>query len=207
MPHRAEPSASVNGFSIGCMYVRPWRLITATCDPVQGVVHAPAAAGNFVRAVVVRPKDPVVRIQERIDLALVPDVVAARDDVDARGQDRFRQRRCQPHAAGDVLAVGRDEVDAARLAQARQQLLDRMAARLTDEVADHQDAAGSARPRRIPRSQRCPVVSGRSPVWTQCRSRVLRLTCLGVRPLASLPSATLQARRAGQSPENRHLTW
>ena len=60
------------------------------------------------------------RLEERIDLALVPDVVAARDDVDARRQHRVGGRRREAHAAGHVLAVGGHEVDAARLAQAGQ---------------------------------------------------------------------------------------
>ena len=47
----------------------------------------------------------------------------------------------QAHATGQVLAVGGHEVDAARLAQLRdQRLLQRPAAGLADEVADHEHA-------------------------------------------------------------------
>ena len=55
----------------------------------------------------------------------------------------------QAHPAGDVLAVGRDEVDAALLAELRQDLLDRDPAGLADHVADHQHAAGARRPGRV----------------------------------------------------------
>ena len=72
-----------------------------------------------------------------------------RDDVDAGGQDRVRRRRRQAHPAGDVLAVGGDEVDAALVAQAGQDLLDRDPAGLADHVADHQDAARPLRARGV----------------------------------------------------------
>ena len=44
---------------------------------VHRLVGAPATAGDLVRAVVERPQDPVVGLEVRVDLALVPDVVAA----------------------------------------------------------------------------------------------------------------------------------
>ena len=50
----------------------------------------------------------------------------------------------QAHPAGQVLAVGRHEVDAARGAQVRDEgLLDGQPAGLADHVADHQDPAGA----------------------------------------------------------------
>ena len=58
-------------------------------------------------------------------------------------KQRVRGRRRQAHATGDVLAVGGHEVDAARLAETRQQLLDGLPARLADQVADHQHPAGA----------------------------------------------------------------
>ena len=44
---------------------------------VERVVDAPAAARDLVRAVVERPQDALARVEVRVDLALVPDVVAA----------------------------------------------------------------------------------------------------------------------------------
>ena len=108
---------------------------------VERVVDAPAAARDAVRAVVERPQDPVVGLQVRVDLALVPDVVARGDHVDAGAEDRVGRGRRQAHPAGDVLAVRGDEVDPALLAQPRQHLLDGHATRLADHVADHQHAA------------------------------------------------------------------
>ena len=46
----------------------------------------------------------------------------------------------EAHPAGHVLAVGRDEVDAALLAELGQEALDGDPAGLADQVADHQHA-------------------------------------------------------------------
>jgi hypothetical protein len=102
-----------------------------------------------MRAVVERPEDALGLVQERVDLALVPDVVARRDDVDAVREQRLRRRHRQAHPAREVLAVGGHEVDPALVAQGRQQLLDRETPRLADEVADHQHAARTGRARRV----------------------------------------------------------
>ena len=55
----------------------------------------------------------------------------------------------QAHPARHVLAVGGHEVDAALVAQRRQDLLDRDPAGLADHVADHQDAARAVRARGV----------------------------------------------------------
>jgi hypothetical protein len=99
--------------------------------------------GDLVAAVVERAQDAVGRLEIWIDLALVPDVVAGRDDVDPRREDRIRGGRRQAHPTRDVLAVGGHEVDAALVAQRRQEALHRHPPGLADHVADHQHAAGA----------------------------------------------------------------
>ena len=116
---------------------------------VERVVHAPAAPRDLVGAVVERPQHPFARLEERVDLALVPDVVARRDDVNAGLEQRLGGRRREPHPAGDVLAVGGDEVDPPLVADPRQRLLDRDPPGLPDDVADHQDPGGAVRARRV----------------------------------------------------------
>src|SRR5205823_5015768 len=106
-------------------------------------------AGDAGRAVVVWTEDPLVRLEDGIDLALVPDVVAGGNDVDSRGEERIGGRRGEPQPAGDVLAVGGDEVDGPLLAQPRQLLLDGLAPGLADDVADHQHPARARRPWRV----------------------------------------------------------
>src|SRR3954452_701089 len=117
--------------------------------PVERLVGPPAAARDLVGAVVQRPQDAVGRLEIRVDLALVPDVVPARDDIDAGREDRVRGRGREAHAAGDVLAVRGHEVDAALIAQAGQEVLDRDPARLADEVPDHEDPTDARRSRQV----------------------------------------------------------
>src|SRR5262249_29455697 len=127
---------------------------------VERVVDPPATAGDLVLAVVVWAQDPRRGLEERIDLALVPDVVAGRDDVDPGREQGFGRGNSQAHAAGDVLAVGGHEVDAPLIAKRRQDLLHGHPARLADEVADHQDSAGALWARRVPIGR---VAEARSP--------------------------------------------
>ncbi len=116
---------------------------------VERLVDAPAAPGHVMGSVVERAQDALGAVEVLVDLALVPDVVAARDHVHAGREQRLGRPDGQPHAAGEVLAVGGDEVDAALLAEAGQHLLHGEPARLADDVADHEDPAGARRPRRV----------------------------------------------------------
>jgi hypothetical protein len=117
--------------------------------PVEGVVDPPAPARHPGRPVVERSKDPLRALEEWVDLPLVPDVVAGRDDVDPGGQDRLGGRWGQAHPAGNVLAIRRDEIDPALVAEFGQEPLDGDPTRLADEVTDHQDAARARRSRRV----------------------------------------------------------
>ena len=74
--------------------------------------HGEAASGARRREVR-RPHDAVARVEERVDLALAPDVVAGGDHVDAGGEQLLGELRGDAGAVGDVLAVGDDEVDVA----------------------------------------------------------------------------------------------
>ena len=84
-----------------------------------GVVDEPAAAGCLV-GVVDRAQDGAIGVEIVVDLALVPDVVAAGDDVDAAAEQLLGQARGEPGAGRDVLAVGDDEVDVQLVAQVGQ---------------------------------------------------------------------------------------
>jgi hypothetical protein len=70
-------------------------------------------------------------------------VVARGDDVDAAAEEDLGGCDGQPEAAGEVLAVGRDEVDPPFRPEVRQDPLEGQPARLADDVADEEDAAGS----------------------------------------------------------------
>ena len=57
------------------------------------------------------------------DLALVPDVIAGGDDVDAEFEQLLGDLRSDAEAAGGVFAVGDGEIDAVLLLQFRQALV------------------------------------------------------------------------------------
>jgi hypothetical protein len=148
---------------------------------VERLVDPPAAARDAVRAVVERPEDPLLAFEDRVDLALVPDVVPGRDDVDAGIEQRPGGRFGQPGAARDVLAVRDDEVDPALVAQASELALDRLPTWLADDVADEQDATGAGPARRVAVGRRAetgptglgrPGLGGhRSPATSRTRPR------------------------------------
>ena len=83
-----------------------------------GVVDEPAAPGSLV-GVVDRAQDGPIGVEVVVDLALVPDVVAAGDDVDAAAEQLLGQAGGQPRAGRHVLAVGDDEVDVVLVRAAR----------------------------------------------------------------------------------------
>src|SRR5204863_645541 len=73
-------------------------------------------------------------------LLLAPDVVAARDHVDAGSEELVRLRGHQSAAAGEVLAVGDDAVDGLPPAVLAEAVDDDRAAGLADHVPDRQNA-------------------------------------------------------------------
>lgn len=73
------------------------------------------------------------------DLALVPDVVAGRDDVGAHVEDLFGDGRGDAKASGSVLAVDDEEVDGVCLKDVRKVLVYDMAAGGAEDVADKKD--------------------------------------------------------------------
>ena len=129
---------------------------------VERLVGAPSPPGHLVRAVVERSQDAFAGLEVRVDLALVPDVVARRDDVDARkrassrrsrGSDPSRRRRSRRWRSRSRCRAPRGAPGSSRL--------DGLAAGLADQVADHQDAAGAGRSGALPFGG-CRDASGRS---------------------------------------------
>ena len=87
-----------------------------------------------------RPQDALVAIQLGVDLALVPDVVAAGDHVDAGVEQAGAVDgvRPMPPARFSPLAVTKSMCRSSRSGGRR--CSDRVAAGLADHVADHQHA-------------------------------------------------------------------
>ena len=99
-------------------------------DTAARVALVPAEARRS-RRIVCRPQDApgqrrlisVGRVHVVDDLALVPDVIAGGDDINAEFEQLFGYLRCDAEAAGGVFAVGDGEVDAVLLLQFRQTLV------------------------------------------------------------------------------------
>ena len=67
-------------------------------------------------------------------------MVAERDGIRPRGEQPVREPRRDADAVRDVLAVDDAGVDVELLAEAGEQLFDRVATRTSDDVADDEDA-------------------------------------------------------------------
>ena len=89
--------------------------------------------------VVRRPQDAWLGIEIAEDLALVPNVVAGCEDINAGFEKLVGQRRCDPETSGGILAVGDDEVDSFFLGEVGGALLDDATTWLADDVADKED--------------------------------------------------------------------
>ena len=100
----------MNGESSWFMKTRPMSVDDRDLVAAIGVMDEPAATGRLV-GVVDRPQDGAIGVEVLVDLALVPDVVAARDHVDAAAQQLLGEARGEAHAGRDVLAVRDHEID------------------------------------------------------------------------------------------------
>jgi hypothetical protein len=69
-------------------------------------------------------------------------VVAERDDIGARAEQRVGELRREPGAVRGVLSVDDAEVDLALLAQAGQRLLDRTPAGRAEDVCNEENPQG-----------------------------------------------------------------
>src|SRR3990172_9637946 len=114
--------------------------------------------------VVQRPHYRRVAVQDGIDLAFLPDVVAGRHDIDAGLEQLVRRPQREAPPARGVLHVRDDEIDASSAAYLRQQRGDGAPAQLADNVADYEDLQGS-----LP------------PCTQRARSPTLRILSIGVR--------------------------
>ena len=106
-------------------------------------VDVGAAAGRAGR-IVDRAQEPLVPVGEDQRLALVPDVVAGGDAVGAGGDELQEDLLGDAEAAGGVLAVHHDEVEAVPGDQAGQLLLHGRAAGAADDVAEEEEPHASA---------------------------------------------------------------
>ncbi len=91
------------------------------------------------RRIVRRPDDPVAAFEVLGKVALVEDMVAAGDEVDAGCKHLVGGLRGQAETARCIFAVGDAGVDVMLLAKQRNAALQRLATRGTDDVPDYQE--------------------------------------------------------------------
>ncbi len=105
---------------------------------VVEAVQPPAGAGR-ARREIRRPQHARVALDIGDQLALVPDVIAGRQHVDAAIVEFAAQPLGQSRPMGRVLGVDDDEIERQIAAQLRDVLLDHLAPRPSHHVAAKQD--------------------------------------------------------------------
>ena len=106
--------------------------------PPSYLMHSPAGAGRPFRKVC-GPQQARIAIYVGDDLALIPDVISGRQNVDTAIVKFAAQALGEPEAAGGIFGIDHDEVDREFLAQARHVFFDNLPAGATDHVTAKQD--------------------------------------------------------------------
>lgn len=91
------------------------------------------------RRIVCRAQDAIGPLEVLAELALVEDVVTARDDVDPAGEELLGGLRGEAEATRRILAVRDAEVDRILLPRQRDMLFERLSPRCADDVADDEN--------------------------------------------------------------------
>src|SRR5271166_6591061 len=104
-----------------------------------GVLDDRRASARRTGGVIGRPNQARLPLDEDERFALVEGVVAERHRVDAVGQKLLEDRFGETEAAGGVLSIDDDEIEAPALAQERNLLDDRRAPRTSDDIADEEE--------------------------------------------------------------------
>ena len=113
----------------------PALVVTTVC------VRPAAPAGEICRA-----DDALAGLQRGDDVEFFVDVIAQRDDVDAVGAELVEEVLGDPAAAGDVLAVGDDQVDLALADERRELLVHHLPPGPADDVAEAQNTKRHVKP-------------------------------------------------------------
>ena len=133
----SSASASVKGERTASRYSWPERLITPSRCPPASTTVWPRPGLPFGE--VGGPHDPLLAVEEPVDLAVAVRMVAEGDGVGAHRQQLARRLLGDPHAARRVLPVHDHEVERVGLAQVGQQGGERAPAEAAHDVADEQE--------------------------------------------------------------------
>ena len=105
---------------------------------VRQAMRGAALAGRAGR-VVQRAHETRLIGEQRDDFLLVPEMVAAGDDVHAAGEEVRRSFRRDAGAAGGVLAIGDDDIERVTTPQDRHQFGHGLTSGRADHIADEED--------------------------------------------------------------------
>ncbi len=99
--------------------------------------YGAASAGSFGR-IIERAEETFLVCEQFHDFFLVPQMIAAGDDVHAGGKNFLGNLGRDAVAAGGVFAVGNDEIELVLFAEFGEKLFDRVASGLAYDVADEE---------------------------------------------------------------------
>jgi hypothetical protein len=88
----------------------PLQIDDRTFDSVARLHHDYSLAGQLL-GVVRRPQEPLLPREIIVNLTLVPDMVAAGEDLDSVTEQLLSQLRRDPESARRIFAIGDGEVD------------------------------------------------------------------------------------------------
>jgi len=125
-----------------------------------------AAAAGSAGGVIQRAQEARLAFEQLHHFLLVPEMIAAGDDVDARREDFRRRGRGDTGAAGGVFAVGNGDIHTLRLPQMGNQLLNRAPPGLPHDVPNEKQFHRARLTwRRLRASRFPPVFAGAKIKW------------------------------------------
>src|SRR5262249_9437940 len=117
---------------------RPLQIQYAHRNPGRGRLDRPPAP-RIAGRIVGRAQQPIRGVERVVDLLLVPDVIARREDVDRHLGHLVEELNRQAEAASRVLDVDDYKVYIVFVDDLRQRGVERATSGLTDDVADKED--------------------------------------------------------------------
>ena len=111
--------------------------VSSSAFRIPSLKNAAPHSGRAGR-IIQRAQKPLFVREQFHDLFLIPQMIAAGDDIHAGGKDFFSRFGRDAGAARGVLSVGDNEIQAMLVAQLGQEFRDRAPARLPHDVADEE---------------------------------------------------------------------
>ena len=97
-------------------------------------------------AIIARPDESRLVGKKVHDLLLVPEVISARDRIDASAEQLTGGADCDPGSARGIFAIGNHQREAVLRSQLRHNLRDRLPARSAHDIAEGNPNAGAVPP-------------------------------------------------------------